>query len=180
MVACQYTEGSVALLEFDGLGGGHERFFSCKRQQDRFGPLRSIDDWNIDSSALMLAPRGQPPCRMKFQAVGESSLVLGTLTGNHCEAMYTANALEFWASLRQMAVLTIVDSSSPPACLDGSAISGDMDGVVIVVAAESTRSPVVVALCEKLRQQEAPILGAILNKRRFYIPPLVYRWLDYL
>jgi Mrp family chromosome partitioning ATPase len=55
-----------------------------------------------------------------------------------------------------------------------------MDGVVVVIAAESTRAPIVMSLLERLQGQGAPILGAVLNKRKVYIPHLIYRWLDRL
>lgn len=180
IVASQYTHGPVALLDFDGEREGHRRYFQEQRQAERYGPLRALEGWDIDASALMRTPHDQPPCRMEFMTVGDTALVLGKLTGNPCKAVYASTAGTFWASLRQKAVLTIIDSSSSPACLDGTNICGSMDAVIIVVAAEATRSPVVQALYEKLRDQDAPIIGAILNKRRYYIPAFIYRWLDYL
>ena len=55
-----------------------------------------------------------------------------------------------------------------------------MDAVVVVVAAESSRAHAVQHLCDKLRSQNAPIVGLVLNKRRFYIPQRLYRWMERL
>lgn len=180
IVASEYTHGPVALLDFDGEQAGHERYFQGQRQLERFGPLRIFEGWEVDTSLLMRTAHNQPPCRMEFRSVGDTSLVLGKLTGNPCKAVYAPTAGKFWTTLRQQAVLTVVDSSSSPTCLDGANICGSMDAVIIVVAAEETRSPVVQALYEKLRDQDAPVIGTILNKRRYYIPAFIYRWLDYL
>lgn len=178
VVASRYTEGRVVLLELGAREGEHARFFQGERQQNRYGSLRAIEDWDIDSSALMLTPCDQEPYRMEFKAVGKSSLVVGWHSGSSVDLIYGPGANQFWASIRQKSVLCIVDSSSLPAGLDAATLGRDMDAVLIVVAAESTRAPVVDALTEKLRLQEAPVAGMILNKRRFYIPAYMYRWLS--
>jgi Mrp family chromosome partitioning ATPase len=51
------------------------------------------------------------------------------------------------------------------------------DGVILVVEAESTRWPVLVNAKLEFESSGAKILGVFLNKRRFYIPPRVYRFL---
>ena len=55
-----------------------------------------------------------------------------------------------------------------------------MDAVVLVVAAEMTRSPIVQNLADKLQAQNAPIAGITFNKRKLYIPDGVYKWLEFL
>jgi Mrp family chromosome partitioning ATPase len=52
-----------------------------------------------------------------------------------------------------------------------------VDGVVIVVEAERTRWPVVAYTRRAYETVGAKVLGIILNKRRFYIPNKIYRWL---
>lgn len=51
-----------------------------------------------------------------------------------------------------------------------------MDGVVLVVACESTRWEVAQNVKNKLESAGADILGVILNKRKFYIPKWLYKY----
>lgn len=51
------------------------------------------------------------------------------------------------------------------------------DGAILVVEAERTRAPVVLQLKEAVQHGGGKIIGSILNKRRYYIPHWVYRWL---
>jgi Mrp family chromosome partitioning ATPase len=63
----------------------------------------------------------------------------------------------------------------PPLC-EGSAIplARMMDGVVLVVKAEGVRSEIVMRMKDLLQEVNVRVLGAVLNKRRFYIPGWLY------
>jgi Mrp family chromosome partitioning ATPase len=47
--------------------------------------------------------------------------------------------------------------------------------VVLVVEAESSRTPVVADLRDMIMARGANLAGIVLNKRRFYIPEKIYR-----
>jgi protein-tyrosine kinase len=49
------------------------------------------------------------------------------------------------------------------------------DGVILVVEAERTRWPVVLNAKQEFEASGARVIGVFLNKRRFYIPPRIYR-----
>lgn len=51
------------------------------------------------------------------------------------------------------------------------------DGVILVIEAERTRWPVAVNAKKDFENSGAKVLGAFLNKRQFYIPPRIYRYL---
>jgi Mrp family chromosome partitioning ATPase len=57
-----------------------------------------------------------------------------------------------------------------------SAVMPYFDGVILVVACESTRWEVAQDLKAKLQGAKANILGVVMNKRRFYIPKRLYRF----
>ncbi|WP_269715463.1 GumC family protein [Caulobacter sp. NIBR2454] len=59
----------------------------------------------------------------------------------------------------------------------GVTLSGLSDLTAVVIEAEQTRAAVVRNLLDKLDAAGADVAGAILNKRRFYIPRLIYGWL---
>jgi Mrp family chromosome partitioning ATPase len=57
----------------------------------------------------------------------------------------------------------------------GPALAKAVDGVVLVVEAERTRSQSVRATHKTLQMYGGNVLGVVLNKRRFHIPEVVYR-----
>ncbi|MFZ0944113.1 MAG: hypothetical protein WB930_11840 [Syntrophobacteraceae bacterium] len=65
------------------------------------------------------------------------------------------------------------DGDSSPAMQ----IAGLMDGVVLVVEAESTRWEVAGRAKEDLLQADSKLLGVILNRRKMHIPDWLYRTL---
>jgi uncharacterized protein involved in exopolysaccharide biosynthesis/Mrp family chromosome partitioning ATPase len=84
---------------------------------------------------------------------------------------------DFWESLKDQFDLIIVDS--PPASMfpDGPAIVSRLDGVILVVEAEKTRWHVALSVKEKILKSGGNILGIVFNKRRLYIPEIIYRYL---
>jgi protein-tyrosine kinase len=79
--------------------------------------------------------------------------------------------------LRRRFDYTIFDT--PPAAAFPFAVSIGryVDGAVIVVQAERTRWPVVDNTRRAYEAAGTKVLGVVLNKRRFYIPDRIYRWL---
>jgi protein-tyrosine kinase len=79
--------------------------------------------------------------------------------------------------IREAFWLTIVDG---PCVMDAPRFvyqSSLCDGVILVVGAEQARTLAVKQAKERLEDAGASLLGTILNRRRFYIPEQVYRWL---
>ncbi len=65
-----------------------------------------------------------------------------------------------------------------PAVADVSwspSIGSMADGVILVVEAERTRWPVALNAKQEFESSGAKVVGVFLNKRRFYIPPRIYR-----
>lgn len=79
------------------------------------------------------------------------------------------------AELKKKFDLILIDSSPATTSPDSIAISRNVDGVVLVVAAEQTRWPVVETVKENILNNGGNILGVVLNKRRYYIPESIYR-----
>ena len=52
-----------------------------------------------------------------------------------------------------------------------------IDGTIIVIEAEAVRREVAIRVIERLNQADANILGAVLNKRKYYIPTWLYKTL---
>lgn len=71
----------------------------------------------------------------------------------------------------------VIDSPSVASSPVGLLLAPHADGVVVIVAAEKTRAPVVQRLLYDLNKMKANVLGTILNRRKFYIPEKIYRLL---
>ncbi len=80
----------------------------------------------------------------------------------------------FTDKLKQTFDLILIDSLPMSASPDGAAIAAKVDGIILVVGAETTRWPVVGSVKEKLVKAGGNILGVILNKQRYYIPSFIY------
>ncbi|MGO8823203.1 MAG: CpsD/CapB family tyrosine-protein kinase [Desulfomonilaceae bacterium] len=71
----------------------------------------------------------------------------------------------------------LIDSPPVVPFVDSDIISGFVDGVAIVVEANSTRAEILDVAINRLKSVDAKILGLILNKRVLYIPKWLYRFL---
>lgn len=106
----------------------------------------------------------------------DGQVALGPLpgrAGNPCAL--NPNLLEaYWQHLAERAELIILDTppvlSSPLA----QALAPTVDGVILVVEAERTRTEVARAAQHALTMAGAKILGVVLNKRRYHVPKRVY------
>ena len=57
----------------------------------------------------------------------------------------------------------------------GGGLPAAADGIVLVIAAETTRRQAGRIAAERLRASGAPLLGAVLTNRRYVIPDAIYR-----
>jgi len=79
--------------------------------------------------------------------------------------------------LREQYDLIVIDSPAVNRGILGPALTKKADGVVFVVEAERTRAPVVAEAQRVIEINGGRLLGTILNKRRFHVPKMIYRWL---
>ena len=69
----------------------------------------------------------------------------------------------------------LVDAPSISQYADATTLGRLTDGLVLVLEANSTRKEIALNVMDKLRAAQIPVLGAVLNKRTFPIPELLYR-----
>ena len=81
---------------------------------------------------------------------------------------------DVWAAVRTRFAAAAVDAPALERSHDAITLAGQMDAVIVVVEAERTRAPVVEHLVNVLRRAEAPVIGTVLNKRRYRIPHFLY------
>ena len=180
LIAIEYSAHPVLLIDFGAGQNSQIDFFRQPEQEARYGTLKPFNDGRIDPLALSHpTPLVRTP-ELTLMKVGDSSLIIATVQIHSGENIHLGGAPAFWTAVRKEAVLTIVDAPDAATSYTGIAISVNMDAVVLVIAAEMTRSPVVQNLTDRLKAQNAPIAGITFNKRKVYIPDRIYKWLEYL
>ena len=80
-----------------------------------------------------------------------------------------------WDKLRTTYDLILVDSPPATTSSQGLAVSSQVDGVVLVLAAEDTRWPVAERVKQSIERSGGRLLGIVLNKRQYHIPQFIYR-----
>jgi Mrp family chromosome partitioning ATPase len=80
-----------------------------------------------------------------------------------------------WRGLRAAYDLILVDAPPATTSSQGLTVSRQVDGVVLVLAAEDTRWPVAERVKESIERSGGRVLGIVLNKRQYHIPPCIYR-----
>jgi Mrp family chromosome partitioning ATPase len=153
--------GSVCLVEGnfrtpslpDTLGLNSDRGLVDSLRQD--GSIRNFAR-QVGSDNLWLLPAGAP--------VQDSTILLNS---DRMKERLTELRKEF----------DYVVMNAPPlnAFADGMVLGRLVDGVVLVLEANTTRREAAVRVTENLRTTNIPVLGAVLNNRTFPIPAAVYK-----
>jgi len=86
-------------------------------------------------------------------------------------------ARERLAELRDEFSIVVIDTPPLTKYTDALAIGRLADGLVLVLEAENTRREAAQVAVTTLRSAKIPILGAVLNKRKFPIPGPIYKLL---
>lgn len=94
------------------------------------------------------------------------------------EILLHYNAVEtILSTLRSQYRLIIFHSSGLMTNSSGLSLSRLCDGVVLVIEAERTRAPAAKRAVQLLSDKGVKIIGFVFNKRGYYIPHWLYRWL---
>ena len=70
--------------------------------------------------------------------------------------------------------LTVIDVPALLSFSEGIQLSRKVDGVVLVVRAGRTKRQLVELAVDKISDAGANVIGTVLNRRKFYIPPMIY------
>ena len=112
--------------------------------------------------------------------VENSNLFLATLSSKIQSALTARtffNPTDMWKIVREQFSLILIDSSPTNVTADSLALCETVDGIVLVVEAEKTRSAVVKKLRDQILMQEGNLLGMVFTRRKMYIPEMLYKLL---
>lgn len=135
------------------------------------------DDVGLPLDTLLLS--GRPPYEALAQAAG-TELYFVRLHQREENGLPTASINIMEQALEHMRVLfdlIVIDSQAVLKDAFGISFAKLANGSILVVEAERARAPVIMETRRMLESGGGNIIGAVLNKRRFYIPRFIYRLL---
>lgn len=115
-----------------------------------------------------------------FYRVGQSTLFMSPSCNSSVSTPEIFNSPVFdglCSNLRTDFDLVVIDSAPLTVSPDGLAIASKVDGVVLVVEAEKTRWQTVKKMKDNIARVGGNVLGVVLNKRKYYIPQALYKYL---
>jgi protein-tyrosine kinase len=113
-----------------------------------------------------------------FMKVGDSNLYFAPISVQASlipPVKDLAMTLNIWNKLREKFDLILIDSSSDTNSTESVVVSRNVDGVVLVVEAEKTNKRSIKKLKDRIVANGGNIIGVVFNKRRYYIPELIYK-----
>jgi capsular exopolysaccharide synthesis family protein len=162
-IAADRIGHSVLLLDADRYQSTQSQFYAVESQYGWIDVLRESGE---------LAPA--------IHHVGKSNLSISPSCNS---SVYTPELFnsprfdEFWANLKDKFDLVLVDSPPLTVSPDALALASKVDGVILVVEAEKTKWRTARYVREKIEMVGGKILGVVFNKRRYYIPQSIYKYL---
>jgi hypothetical protein len=118
------------------------------------------------------------PIRQFARSIGPDNLWLlsaGVTAQDSTVLPNTERLRDRLAELREEFDYLLINAPPLNTFADGMVLGRLVDGVVLVLEADTTRREAAVRVTEGLRNSRIPILGAVLNNRTFPIPAAVYK-----
>lgn len=109
--------------------------------------------------------------------VDGSSLHVSLPMGAGMRSMTEARWEQFFLEARRDYDLIVIDSPALARSATGLIVAPLADMTAVVIEAEATRAAVARNMIERIDSAGGEVIGAILNKRGFYIPRMIYSWL---
>jgi len=119
----------------------------------------------------------EQPVKSAIKQVADTKLYVSQIAppGESITQIVHAPAIEgIIEDLKRDYDLIVIDTPPAVSSADGLALSHKVDGVILVVEAESTRWQIVRHTKEKIELRGGNVLGVLFNKRRHYIPKFIY------
>jgi protein-tyrosine kinase len=130
-----------------------------------------------DGPGLEAALRDDLKIDQALSKPGPAPLFIASLSAESIAGQEVTTLRRLWERLIAVVDVIIIDAPAASAEFAGLAVVGLAGGVILVVEAERTRSPIVKEAKRLIEANGGKILGVVLNKRRRYIPRIIYRWL---
>lgn len=163
LTVAQQSSKPVLLIEADSINPSQAQAFSMEARPP-----------------LDYALRDGKPLDGVVSQIEQSNLFLANLSSNFFRSLTDRSvfhSIDMWQSARNQFSLILIDSSPVNASADGLAICEFVNGVVLVIAAEKTRSAVAQNVKKEILRREGNLLGIVFTKRKFHIPKSIHNHL---
>jgi capsular exopolysaccharide synthesis family protein len=130
----------------------------------------------INGMSDLLADNGTNS--FNFKKSGDSSMYVFTCGRRYADGKLSFNSKRFDTFMkfaREKFDYTILDSAPITGFAESQSICSRVDGTLLVVESGKTRRQVAIRAKKELEDAGGRLLGVILNKRKYYIPPWIYR-----
>ena len=178
-IGSQAGEGTSTLI----------REFALTVAQPSCKPVLLIEaDSNQPSQAQAFAMGAKPPLDYVLREgkpldgvisqIEQSNLFLANLSSNFFRSLTDRSffhSTDMWEAVRNQFSLILIDSLPVNASADGLAICEFVNGVVLVIAAEKTRSVVAQNVKREILRRAGNLLGIVFTKRKFHIPKSIHK-----
>ena len=184
------------MIQFIGSGPGEGtstliREFAVTVAKHSNKPVLLIEaDSNHPSQAQAFAMETKPPLDYALKEgspldgvvsqIEQSNLFLANLSSYFFRSLTDRSlfhSTDMWKTARNQFSLILIDSSPANTSADGLAICEFVNGVVLVLAAEKTRSAVAQNMKREILRREGNLLGIVFTKRKFHIPKSIHKHL---
>ena len=111
--------------------------------------------------------------------IENSNLFLATLSSKFFRSLTERtffHSTDMWKTARNRFSLILIDSSPVSVSADSLAICETVNGVILVLAAEKTRSTVAKNVKKQILSREGNLLGIVYTKRKFHIPEFIHKF----
>ena len=139
------------------------------------GAMKSLDAPRVGLTDLLLNRGELSEALLATEQPNLHFLHRGGNIGSPLDVVKNDAVRSLFKELERHYAYVIVDASPVLQAPETSLLGACADGVVVVVRANRTRREVVQKGLRLLSQGNCRILGAVLNERRYPIPPFVYR-----
>lgn len=180
-ISSQAGEGTSTLI----------REFALTVAQHNSKPVLLVEaDFQQPSQARAFSLQAKPPLDYALKEgkplngvisqIEQSNLFLATLSTQFLRSLTKRSffhSTDMWKAARSQFSLILIDSSPVNISADSLTLCESVNGVILVVAAEQTRSAVVQNVKKQILRREGNLLGIVYTKKKFHIPKSIYKFL---
>ncbi len=120
------------------------------------------------------------PLNGVISQIEQSNMFLATLSPYFFRSLPErsfSHSTDMWKAARSQFSLILIDSAPVNVSADSLALCKSVNGVILVVAAQQTRSAIVQNVKNQILAREGHILGIVYTKKKFHIPKSIYNFL---
>ena len=163
---CAISQARVLLID----GGNQAARLHSMLSMSSYPGFNEVIEGRVDLSDALHPVAGMPNLHVLACGAVDHAMLSETRRLEQIRA--------FLARVRPHYDFVVVDGGATLSSSDPARLARCFDGLVFVVACERTKWEVLQGAVEKVRNGGGQVLGGVLNRRRFYVPKLIYQWIS--